>query len=62
MSRRSRPPRARKSRNPEGPRQDVVVVSPPVEDPGDDLVREAAASPLGAEPNDELAAVDAGWD
>jgi hypothetical protein len=62
MSRRSRPPRTRKSRNPDGPRQDVVVVIPAVEGPSDDLVREAAASPRGADPNDELAAVDAGWD
>ena len=62
MSRRSRPPRTRKSRNPEAAREDAVVVIPPNESPGEDLVREGGASPVFSGPNDELAAVDAGWD
>jgi len=62
MSRRSRPPRARKSRNPEGPRLDIAVVIPLTEGPGEDLEHEVHASPIESEPNDELAAVDAGWD
>jgi hypothetical protein len=73
MSRRSRPPRTRKSRTPEAPpvssepsfERDVVVVIPPTESPGEELGRGAATSrvsPLAAEPSDELAALDAGWD
>jgi hypothetical protein len=65
MSRRSRPPRTRKSRTPEAPQRDVVVVIPPTESPGEELARGPATSrvsPLAAEPNDELAALDAGWD
>jgi len=69
MSRRSRPPRTRKSRTPEANpvsfERDVVVVIAPTESPGEELGRGPAtshASALAAEPNDELAALDAGWD
>jgi hypothetical protein len=69
MSRRSRPPRTRKSRTPEAhpvsSERDVVVVIPPTESPGEELGRGAdtsRVSSLAAEPSDELAAVDAGWD
>ena len=62
MSRRSRPPRTRKSRTPEAPRQDVAVVIPPTELPSESLARGAPAPSLVAEPGDEMAALDAGWD
>jgi hypothetical protein len=65
MSRRSRPPRTRKSRTPEALQRDVVVVIPPTESPGEELGHAAdtsRVSSLAAEPSDELAAVDAGWD
>jgi hypothetical protein len=62
MSRRSRPPRTRKSRNPEAAEHDVVVIVPPTESPSEDLVRRALGSPPPSEANEELAAVDAGWD
>jgi hypothetical protein len=54
-SRRSRPPRSRKSRNPAAPPQEtVVVVMPPDPKPA----KVTPSSPL----DEELAAVDAGWD
>ncbi len=61
MSRRSRPPRNRKSRNPDAPRHDVAVVMPPTDHHVDGLAREAT-SPSIAPPSDELAELDAGWD
>jgi hypothetical protein len=63
MSRRSRPPRTRKSRTPEAPRRDVAVIIPPTDDPGERLASEASASSIAPPPVDaELAEVDAGWD
>jgi hypothetical protein len=63
MSRRSRPPRTRKSRTPEAPRRDVAVIIPPTEDPGESLVREVGGSSIAPPPVDaELAELDAGWD
>ncbi len=63
MSRRSRPPRTRKSRTPEAPRRDIAVVIPPTEDPAESLVREAAGPSIAPPPADaELAELDAGWD
>jgi hypothetical protein len=54
-TRRSRPPRNRKSRNPEAPQQDVIVVVMP---PDPKPPRETPPSPV----DDEMAALDAGWD
>jgi hypothetical protein len=59
-TRRSRPPRNRKSRNTEPPRRDVVVTMPPPENPAEDLAQ--GASPAASSPEDELEALDAGWD
>jgi hypothetical protein len=59
MSRRSRPPRTRKSRNtdsPGPPFESTASVAPP-----SDTVEETGPRPLQA-PVDELAALDAGWD
>jgi len=54
-SRRSRPPRSRKSRNPAAPPQEtVVVVMPPEPKP-------PTITPLSPI-DEELAALDAGWD
>ena len=66
-TRRSRPPRNRKSRKPEAPQDDVVVTVPPdgsVERSEVRVIGELAreASPGGAAASDELAALDAGWD
>ncbi len=58
-TRRSRPPRNRKSRKPEAPPHDVVVTLPP-QNPVEELVREASSA--GGAASDELAALDAGWD
>ncbi len=58
-TRRSRPPRNRKSRKPEAPQHDVVVTVPPESSLGE-LGREA--SPTGIAASDELADLDAGWD
>lgn len=58
-TRRSRPPRTRKSRKPEAPSLDVVVTVPP-DSPMQALVGEA--SPADVASDDELDAVDAGWD
>jgi hypothetical protein len=54
-SRRSRPPRSRKSRSPAAPPQETVVVVMPPEPKAPTVT---PTSPL----DDELAAVDAGWD
>jgi hypothetical protein len=63
MSRRSRPPRNRKSRTPEALRRDVAVIIPPTEGPSESLSREAAESSMAPPPVDaELAELDAGWD
>jgi hypothetical protein len=62
MSRRSRPPRNRKSRTPEAPRRDVAVIIPPTEDPGETLAQEASASIAPPPVDAELAELDAGWD
>jgi len=57
MSRRDRPPRARKSRNSQAPQvEDGASVAPP---PG--ATAEAESRPSQA-PVDEMAALDAGWD
>jgi hypothetical protein len=58
-TRRSRPPRNRKSRKPEAPQHDVVVTVPP-DTPLMELAGEAA--PAGVAASDELEALDAGWD
>ncbi len=57
-SRRSRPPRGRKSRNPEAPAEEVPVIIPPASRPIDI----AHASAPAEAPRDELAALEAGWD
>ena len=56
-SRRSRPPRGRKSRNPEAPSSDIPVIIPPA---GRAVDISVASS--GEGPRDELAALEAGWD
>jgi hypothetical protein len=58
-TRRSRPPRNRKSRKPEAPQLDVVVTVPP-DTPLIEL--EGDAAPAGVAASDELEALDAGWD
>jgi hypothetical protein len=55
-TRRSRPPRGRKSRNPEAPPSEVQVILPPATTVADE--RGAQSDP----PSDELAALEAGWD
>ena len=63
MSRRSRPPRNRKSRTPEAPRRDVAVLIPANDGPSESLVREATGSSIAPPPVDaELAELDAVWD
>jgi len=63
MSRRSRPPRNRKSRTPEAPLRDVAVIIPPTETPSQSLVHEAGSASIAPPPLDpELAELDAGWD
>jgi hypothetical protein len=57
-SRRSRPPRGRKSRSPEAPASEIPVIIPPT---GRTLDM-ASASPPAEGPGDELAALEAGWD
>jgi hypothetical protein len=57
-SRRSRPPRGRKSRNPEASSNDVPVIIPPAGRAIDMAGMTAAAE----SPRDELAALEAGWD
>jgi hypothetical protein len=57
-SRRSRPPRGRKSRNPEAPASEIPVIIPPTSRPVD--MASVAGSP--EPPSDELAALEAGWD
>jgi hypothetical protein len=55
-TRRSRPPRGRKSRNPEAPPSEVQVILPQAARVAD----ERSAQPDA--PSDELAALEAGWD
>jgi hypothetical protein len=62
MSRRSKPPRNRKSRTPDAPQHDVAVIIPPNDAPVDGLVRGATASAFAAPVDAELAELDAGWD
>ena len=63
MSRRSRPPRSRKSRTPEAPRRDIAVIIPPTEGPPENLVHEAHGASIAPPPLEaELAELDAGWD
>jgi hypothetical protein len=66
MSRRSKPPRARKSRSPEGPRRDAPVIIPPNDAPPESLAhdaRDATGPSMSPPPLDaELAELDAGWD
>jgi hypothetical protein len=58
-TRRSRPPRSRKSRNPEALPAEIPVIIPPAAR----AVDEAAMQPApGEAPGDELAAIEAGWD
>jgi hypothetical protein len=57
-SRRSRPPRGRKSRNPEAPAVDIPVIIPPAAR----AVDMDAAGGANDGPRDELAALEAGWD
>jgi hypothetical protein len=74
MSRRSRPPRNRKSAAPDAlRRQDVVVIIPPTEGQVEALAREADTSSVAppgphehvgehVREHAELAELDAGWD
>ncbi len=55
-TRRSRPPRGRKSRNPEAPPSEIQVVVPPAAR----AAEEGSTQP--ETPSDELAAIEAGWD
>ncbi len=57
-SRRSRPPRGRKSKSPEALPSEVPVIIPPAGRSVDISVAASAAEP----PRDELAALEAGWD
>lgn len=57
-SRRSRPPRGRKSRNPEAPSSEIPVIIPPA---GRAVDIGNVRGPAEA-PSDELAALEAGWD
>lgn len=58
-TRRLRPPRNRKSRNTDRPRPDVAATEP--ENPVKELAQ--AGSPTTASaPEDDLEALDAGWD
>jgi len=57
-TRRSRPPRSRKSRNPEPlPNEIPIVIPPPAR-----TLDEAALQPGPDTPEGELAAIEAGWD
>jgi hypothetical protein len=56
-TRRSRPPRSRKSRNPEASPSDVPVIIPPTAR----AVNEDSM-PRPDTPEGELAAIEAGWD
>jgi hypothetical protein len=58
-TRRSRPPRNRKARNTDRPRPDVAATAP--EDPVKELAQEGSPSTAAA-PDDDLEALDAGWD
>jgi hypothetical protein len=56
-TRRSRPPRSRKSRNPEAlPTEIPVIIPPPAR------AVDQAAGPRPDTPDGELAAIEAGWD
>jgi hypothetical protein len=57
-TRRSRPPRSRKSRNPEALPTEIPVIIPPAARAMD----EAAMQPPPDVAGDELAAIEAGWD
>jgi hypothetical protein len=57
-SRRSRPPRGRKSRNPEAPQSEIQVIIPPAGRAMDVSTVSTRSEPSG----DELAALEAGWD
>jgi hypothetical protein len=57
-TRRSRPPRGRKSRNPEAPPNEIPVIIPAATRSADEL----SAQPRLDTPVDELAAIEAGWD
>jgi len=57
-SRRSRPPRGRKSKSPEALPSEVPVIIPPA-GRGVDM---GVAGTSGEAPRDELAALEAGWD
>jgi hypothetical protein len=57
-TRRSRPPRGRKSRNPEAPQSEIQVIVPPAAMAPD----ERSVQPRPDTPSDELAAIEAGWD
>lgn len=58
-SRRSRPPRGRKSRSPEALPSEVPVIIPPA---GRSVDLGSVAASAGEPPRDELAALEAGWD
>ena len=57
-TRRSRPPRSRKSRNPEASPSDVPVIIPPTAR----AVHDDSMPPHPDTPEGELAAIEAGWD
>jgi hypothetical protein len=58
-TRRSRPPRNRKSRNTDRPQPDVAATGP--ENPVKELAQESSTTTASA-PEDDLEALDAGWD
>ncbi|MGH7439026.1 MAG: hypothetical protein ACRENE_25335 [Polyangiaceae bacterium] len=58
-SRRSRPPRGRKSKSPEALPSEVPVIIPPA---GRSVDMGVVAATSGEAPRDELAALEAGWD
>ncbi len=58
-SRRSRPPRGRKSKSPEALPGEVPVIIPPA---GRSVDMGVVAATSGEHPRDELAALEAGWD
>jgi len=61
-TRRSRPPRSRKSRSPEAPPAEVVVIVPPAGRTPHDGTLQPLAEVRADTPEGELAAIEAGWD
>jgi len=61
-TRRSRPPRSRKSRSPEAPAAEVLVIVPPAGGTPDERTLQSRAETRTDTPDGELAAIEAGWD